>query len=86
MYKKYKGKVGFIGILTQDTKADAERFVARHKLTFPNALDPGDIAQHYKLVGHPAAYFISPDGEVLEKRIGALSEKALEESFRRWFF
>lgn len=59
----------------------------KHKITFPGALDVGNaISDKYKLVGHPMAFFISADGEILDSRIGALDEKMLSEDFEKLFF
>lgn len=86
MHRKYKGKVVFLGVLTQDTRPDAERFLRRYRVTFPNGLDDGSIAEKYKLVGHPTAIFISPSGRILDARVGALTEKQFAEKIEKLFF
>ncbi len=63
------------------------KFIKKHKITFPGALDiDNTVANKYKLVGHPMAFYISADGEILDTRIGAIDEKMLEEDFEKLFF
>ncbi|MCK4268536.1 MAG: TlpA family protein disulfide reductase [Actinomycetia bacterium] len=86
-YKKYKGRVQFLGLFTGDTRPDVLEFIKEHKITFPTALDEGNVvANRYELVGHPMAFYISADGEILETRIGGIGEKLMEKDFKKLFF
>ncbi len=71
--------------MTDDTEADVKKFVKRHGTTFPTIVDPGDISDKYKLIGHPMVFFIGADGELLDSRIGGTTEESLEKDFKRLF-
>jgi len=63
------------------------KFIAKHRLTFPNALDPdGDLAARFKLPAHPMALYIGANGQILGSRIGGVDEKMIKRDFQRWFF
>ena len=72
--------------MTDDTEANARKFVKKFKLTFPVALDPGEISDAYKLIGHPVSYFINADGRIVDQVIGSIDEKMLTTKFNELFF
>jgi len=62
------------------------KFVKKHKLTFPNGLDPnGDVFVRFKQPAHPAAFYIGADGAILGSRLGGIDEDQLARDFERFF-
>jgi len=63
--------VRFIGIAVQDTRKDAEDFIARHSLSFPMALDAdGRIMKAYKIYGIPKTVVIDSTGALVAEHTG----------------
>lgn len=76
---RYRGRVQFIGVDVQDTDADAQRFLRRHGVTYPNGRDvSGAISIAYGMSGVPETYFIRPDGRIQRKWAGPLNASQLE--------
>ncbi len=65
----------FVGVLVQDTEADARRFLAEAGITFPSGLD-GDlkIARSFRLIGMPLTVFLTRDGRIADRVTGPLGE------------
>lgn len=80
LYPKYKEKgVEILAVVLNDTKFNVEQFVNKYDLTFPLPFDNrGAIQDLYKIGPIPSSYFISPDGEIVEKVDGALTLERLE--------
>jgi len=79
VYRELKDKgVQFVGIFVKDKESDVQKFVKTHGLTFPVGLDDGmKIANAYKFVGTPFTVIISKGGEIVDRKTGPQSEKAL---------
>lgn len=72
-----------ISIDGADRANDARRFVAKHKLTFPNLLtDPDfDALQKFgggKFLGTPTQYLYDPLGRLVARKIGPMSRADIE--------
>ncbi|MGH9224657.1 MAG: TlpA family protein disulfide reductase [Acidimicrobiales bacterium] len=79
-------KVAFLGIDHQDNRDGGRQLLADTGVRYPTGYDPdGKVAERYSLFGMPTTVFISPDGRLLEKHTGELSEGQLEESITRLF-
>lgn len=56
-----------IGVDYVDTDADAKKFIAEFKQTYPNGPDLGTrISQAYRISGVPETYFIDREGRLLQ--------------------
>jgi len=76
--------VVFLGIVYQDTVANAEAFVREMGGGWPNLVDPGGrTALDYGVYGVPETYFIGPDGVIAYKRVGPSSYALLTRNIRR---
>lgn len=77
--------VRFLGILYQDTRGNADRYLNEMGgQTYPTLLDPGSrTAIGFGLYGVPETYIIDPAGVVLAKHVGPVTERGLEEYIRR---
>jgi cytochrome c biogenesis protein CcmG/thiol:disulfide interchange protein DsbE len=84
-WERYRGQgVVVLGIDAQDFRSDAQRFVERYGITYPNAHDRnGSILGRFGLTGFPETWFVGRDGRLVGERIAKeLSEEALEENIR----
>ena len=77
-YRRVGGRVAFLGVDTNDTRAAALSFLRQTGVTYPSAYDPhGTAATAYGLFGLPTTVFVSPEGRILERNVGALSSGSL---------
>ena len=85
MYRAFKSKdVQFIGIFVKDRESEVQKFVQTYGLSFPVGLDDGrKIADSYKFIGTPFTVFVSKQGQIVERRAGPHSEKALREKIEK---
>lgn len=85
--ERYEGRVAFIGVTFQDTRAQAEAVLRRTGVTYPAAFDPENkVALAYGLTGMPTTVFISPEGQLLEQAQGELNERQLTAILERLYF
>lgn len=74
---KKRGPV-FIGVNIQDRKEDALNYIREFEITYPNGPDPtGEIAIDYGVSGLPVTFFISRNGEVVRRWVGAIEKSVL---------
>lgn len=81
-------RVQFVGIVFQDSRANALRFLAergeRPGSTYPNLLDPGArTAIDFGVYGVPETFFIDRRGRVVHKRVGRVTDEMLAVQLRR---
>ncbi len=63
-----------VGVVYQDTRPAARRFMERLGGDWPSLMDPESrIAIDFGVYGVPETFFLGPDGTVAKKHIGALS-------------
>ena len=81
-WRKYQDdNVVFIGVDIWDTEQDAQAYIDEFGITFPNLIDKrGSIAVEYGVTGIPETFFITPDGMINRKVIGAISLSLLEQN------
>lgn len=67
------------------SRADAEKFISRHKLNFPNLIgEPEAVASFFqnltgsRWIGTPTFLFFSPQGELMAQQVGAVPPKMIE--------
>lgn len=73
-WRHYRDRgVVFLGVNIQDREANARGFLEEFGITFPNGRDPRNrIAIDYGVYGLPETFFISRDGLITYKHIGAI--------------
>jgi len=65
-YTDNKDKLELIGINVRESKAKAERFLRKTKVTYPIALDSkGDVAKLYKVRGIPTVIVVDKDSKII---------------------
>ncbi|HEV8653744.1 MAG TPA: TlpA disulfide reductase family protein [Actinomycetes bacterium] len=80
-----KDKVGFLGLDETDELGAARRFVAETRVTYPLAADPhGQAAARLGVVGLPVTLFISADGVLRGRRVGAMEAQDLRAAIRTY--
>ncbi len=83
-----------IGVDYVDTEAEAKKYMAEFKITYPNGPDVGTkISKAYRITGVPETYFITRDGKILEgvdangrpygNWIGPIPPAALQERIKK---
>jgi len=78
-WRRYRDRVIFFGINTQDKEAAALEFVHRFNLTFPQGYDPrGKVGIDYGMYGVPETFFIDAEGIVRYRHAGAIDARELE--------
>ncbi|MFT3791378.1 MAG: TlpA disulfide reductase family protein [Rudaea sp.] len=78
---KHKDKVAAIGLAFEDSdKADIEKFLKAHPLTYPVAqLDVMDPPKDFDVPkGLPNTYLIAPDGHIAKAFLGPIRMKDLD--------
>ncbi len=78
-WRAYKNRgVIFIGVDIQDRKEDALNFIREFGITYPNGPDPtGEISIDYGVSGLPVTFFVSRDGEIVRRWVGAIEKSVL---------
>lgn len=71
--------VTIVGVLYQDTTADAEAFLARYgDAGYEHLVDTtGAMAVDFGVTGPPESYFVDADGIVRDKQFGPLTEELM---------
>lgn len=79
-----------ISIDGQARKAEAEKFIQRHKLNFPNLLgEPAVVARLFSqltgtyFAGTPAFLFYDPQGELRAQQLGAVPIELIEDFIKQ---
>lgn len=76
--RDYVGDVVFIGVASRDSRANAEAFIERYGLTYPNVLDvSGDIRHRLGMRAFPTTYVFGRDGRIRAADVGGVSEQTL---------
>ena len=74
-----------IGVTFRDIDADSRRFARSMDATWPQASggrgDP--VAQEYGVISPPQTFFIAPDGTIVARSFGALSNRELRKQVDR---
>lgn len=75
-HERYGDELVVVGVLYQDTPADAEAFLARYgDAGYPHVIDDGGrLAIEYGVTGPPETFFVGADGIVRDKQFGPLSD------------
>ena len=78
-WRTYKDRgVVFVGVDIQDTKEDARVYLREYDVTYPNVLDgEGKVTVDYGVIGLPITFFVSRDGIVERRWVGAVKERQL---------
>ena len=78
VWQAYRDKgVVFLGVNIQDSERGARAFMEEFGITYPNGQDTSGIASSYGLTGIPETFFITRDGTVNRRWIGAIGERQL---------
>jgi cytochrome c biogenesis protein CcmG/thiol:disulfide interchange protein DsbE len=78
MSERYKGRVQFVGVTFNDRREAAKGVLERTGVVYPAAFDPqSDLAVDYAVRVMPTTFFIGPDGNLIERKDGEISEVQL---------
>lgn len=84
---RYRGRVAFLGVDAQDSRADAERFLRENPVPFPSFFDPSvRIARSFKGgFAWPTTAFFDRRGRVVNVHAGVYPSQAkLDADVRRY--
>ncbi len=78
-WRAYKNRdVVFIGVDVQDREEDALNYIREFDITYPNGPDPtGEISIDYGVSGLPVTFFVSRQGEIVRRWVGAIERSVL---------
>jgi cytochrome c biogenesis protein CcmG/thiol:disulfide interchange protein DsbE len=66
--RRYADRVAFVGVNVQDVDADAQAFIRKYGVGYPNGSNAaGPISIQYGMRGVPETYFVAPDGRLIRK-------------------
>jgi cytochrome c biogenesis protein CcmG, thiol:disulfide interchange protein DsbE len=85
--EKYRGRVAFLGVNSEDGRAAAQEFLRERPVPFPSFFDPdGAISRTYDgTIAMPTTVFYDRRGKIVERHFGAFpSEAKLDEAVRRY--
>jgi hypothetical protein len=74
LYKKFEGEPGFVlrAIHVGEVEGMVERRMRAQGWTFPALLDTrSDVAQGYRITGHPETFLLDKRGNIVALAIGA---------------
>lgn len=75
--QRFGTRVQFVGIVFEDTEANAAGFLRQHGIPFPQLVDPESrTAVSYGVAGVPETYFIDADGNIHGKHVGPITQEA----------
>ena len=75
-----RGDLEIVGVVYDDAASAVREFRADEGGTWPMVLDPeGRIALDFGVAGIPESFLVDPEGYVVAKLIGGVSERDLEE-------
>ena len=78
-WRAYKNRgLIFLGVNIQDRKEDALNYIQEFDITYPNGPDPtGEITIDYGVSGLPVTFFVSRNGEIVRRWVGAIEKSVL---------
>jgi cytochrome c biogenesis protein CcmG/thiol:disulfide interchange protein DsbE len=84
---KYRGRVAFLGVNSNDSRSEAEAFLRANPIPFPSFYDPSiQVAREFKGgLAWPTTAFYDRAGKVVNTHAGAYASQAkLEEDIRQY--
>lgn len=75
--KRFESKIKFVGVVVNDKGSSAQAFMKEFGITYDNGLDPGNIAEAYRVTGIPSTFWIDKSGRVAGYWVGAIEEADL---------
>lgn len=83
-WETYSPAVAFVGVVYEDSAANARAFMHTYGGGWPDVLDPGQqTAINYGVYGVPETFFIDRKGIIRYKQIGPVTPQLLQEEISR---
>jgi cytochrome c biogenesis protein CcmG/thiol:disulfide interchange protein DsbE len=79
-WRAYRDRgVVVVGVNIQDKPEAAQKFIRDFGLTFPNVRDvTGQVSVDYGVYGVPETFFVSREGRILRKHVGAVTDEVFQ--------
>lgn len=82
--KQFSDQAQFIGVVFEDSEENARAFLQRQPTSYPNMSDPNSrMAVDYGCAGVPETYFIDASGNILDKHVGPIDPRTLNDNIRK---
>ncbi len=79
VYQSSGDKLVVIGVNSQESKSDVQKFIDQYQITFPIALDAsGELTRKFLVNGYPTTFLIDSNGVMRNLHIGELREDLLK--------
>jgi len=79
-------RVAFVGIDTKDNREDGASFLRKVGVDYVSGFDPlAATFDAYGIIGMPTTFLIRPDGQVLYRHTGGLTQAGLDAVVHRYF-
>jgi thiol-disulfide isomerase/thioredoxin len=83
VWRRYRGKVNFLAVATNDSRERVVEFVRQHHLTMPVAVDRGEaVAGKFRYYGLPTTVLLTAEGKIADTNTGPLPGSLLEEKIK----
>lgn len=84
-WRRFEGQdVMMVGVVYQDSPANARRYIDRHGGGWPQLVDPGSrTAIDYGVYGIPETFFVGRDGVIAHKHIGPVTDSVMTTEIRK---
>lgn len=81
---RHRDKIAFLGVDTKDNPQQAAAFLQQVGATYPQVVDLEGrlLVEHLRVPGLPVTVVLDPEGEVIQKHVGAFSEESLDSLIR----
>ncbi len=78
-HQSHEDELAIVGVIYQDSEADAEAFLSRYgDAGYAHLVDGGgSLAIDYGVTGPPESYFVDADGIVQDKQFGPLTDELM---------
>lgn len=86
MSKKYAGEAQFVGVnmTSDDSVADARKFVHKYDITYPVLLDvKGSFSHDYQILGYPTTFVLDPNGTIVNVHLGLLTKEQIQQLIKQ---
>lgn len=83
-YEARQGKIKLLGIVYQDSRANAERYMREFGGDWAIVMDPkGRTAIAFGVYGVPETYFIDQEGRIIYKHTGPITDSVMKQRLQQ---
>lgn len=84
--RQFHGAVDFVGVNINDSRSAALAFANKTGVSYPLGFDPsGGVGQTNSVFGLPTTLFVSPQGTILGRQVGGMTQSRLKQLITQTF-